>query len=174
MPSKPAVTWKCQCFKNPTPLSSAAVGCVCFSSVCGSVRACVRGGLPEPHRAYSGSYYAHPRRSREGMQDGTHRTSQHPHPSRLRCHFVPPPEHPTTSARSHCTAFPHTGLCLETGLQHLKLLVLSWKKVATKAPGSFQKETDTCKHYWCCPINVLFGFVQQHKSISQVFFFSVG
>lgn len=36
MPSKPAVTRKCQCFKNPTPLMSAAV----HSSVC--VPMCVR------------------------------------------------------------------------------------------------------------------------------------
>lgn len=44
MPSKPAVTGKFQCFKNPTPLTSAAVGCV---------RSHIREGLQEQRRAYS-------------------------------------------------------------------------------------------------------------------------
>lgn len=94
MPSKPAVTGKCQCFYNPTPLMSAAVECVCscvYAALCVRVseKACVS------HAAHTASsYYAHPR-SREGKQEGTH-TAHHsptaqptlvpfrqPHPPRL-------------------------------------------------------------------------------------------
>lgn len=87
MPSKPAVTGKCQCFKNPTPLMSAAVKCVC-SRVYAALCLRVGGGGLREHTA--SSYYAHPR-CNNGKQEGTHvhavaLTSQ----PTFWCHFVRP------------------------------------------------------------------------------------
>lgn len=72
MPSKPAVTGKCQCFKNPTPLMSASVeGCL-LSHVCSSVRVCVSEEAYGSHAEHTASsYYAHPRR-REEKQEEAH------------------------------------------------------------------------------------------------------
>lgn len=124
MPSKPAVTGKCQCFNNPTPLTSAAVECLLLrvcSSLSLSLSLCQRrpaGAMPSIQQART----MHTQEVGTESKEGHTPPSQHPQPSRLSGAILstpPPPEHLTTSATTHRTASPPSGLSLETELQHL-------------------------------------------------------
>lgn len=105
MPSKPAVTGKCQCFNNPTPLTSVAVECV-SSLVYAAQCTCVRRSHTE-HTA--SSFYAHPKkeggRFRKGARCTSHST-HNPADSLVPFHPTLTPEHRTTSAATHRTASP--------------------------------------------------------------------
>lgn len=132
MPSKPAVTGKCQCFNNPTPLVSVAVECVCslvYAAQCTRVPQEVWRSHAE-HTA--SSYYAHPRK-REDTLERAHAarlTAPTTQPT-LWCHLIKP---------SHLnTGPPQQQLIeqlllledrLETELQHLKLCLVGKKQAA--------------------------------------------
>ncbi|CAJ1081969.1 hypothetical protein JOB18_047921 [Xyrichtys novacula] len=97
MPSKPAVTGKCQCFNNPTPLMSVSVECVC-SLAYAAPRMCVpEGGLEEPCRAYSKLVLCTPENRGGNDKKGyTLCVSQHPQPSRLSGAISSKPSHLNT------------------------------------------------------------------------------
>lgn len=126
MPSKPAVTGKCQCFKNPTPLMSAAVGCVCsrvYAALC--QRVCQK----RPARALPSIQQARTMHTQvvgtDSKKGHTTRHSTHsPADTLVPFRQTPPPEHPTTSAAAHRTASPPSGRSLETKLQQLNLSVV--------------------------------------------------
>ncbi len=142
MPSKPAVTGKCQCFKNPTPLMSAAVECVCSRvyaalCVCVSEEAC---GSHAEHTA--SSYYAHPR-SRDGKQEGAHTAHHSTHnPADSLVPFRQTPPTWTPDHLSNNSLYSLSSQWTESGnWAPAPQTVFSWKNDATKAYGSFRKDT---------------------------------
>lgn len=135
---------------------SAAVECVLLSPVCSSVCVCVSEEARGSHAEHTArSYYAHPRR-RDGKQEGTHtpRLITHNPADSLVPFQPPPPPHPTTSATTHRTASP-------PGVDRVWNLSSStsncvWleKRCHKSSQQLLKRDTKTCKHYWCCPINV--------------------
>lgn len=126
MPSKPAVTRKCQCFKIKPQLLSCQPPWRAFA------RARVeREGLREPRRAHSKLVLCTPLKARWVA----HGTRQQPRrgltlslvPFRLNTR--------TTSATSHCTASSPSGQSLETELQHVRL-----RSVGQKTPQKKKKK----------------------------------
>lgn len=123
MPSKPAVTGKCQCFNNPTPLMSAAVECLL--SLCMQLRArvCQRrpgGAMPSVQQART----MHTQEvGMERKQWHTPHVSQHPHPADTLVPFHETPHTWTPDHLSNNSSYSFSSLwnSLETELQHLKL-----------------------------------------------------
>lgn len=143
MPSKPAVTGKCQCFKNPTPLMSAAVECVC-SRVYAALCQCVCQKRPVralPSIQQARTMHTQVVGGRIAKRDTPHATRHSTHsPADTLVPFrqTPPPEHPTTSAAAHRTASPPSGRSLETKLQQLNLSVVG-KLSPQKLMADFKK-----------------------------------
>lgn len=130
MPSKPAVTGKCQCFKNPTPLMSAAVECVCS-----------RLYQRRPAGATASIQQARTMHTQEvGMESEMECTPHVTAPTNqltLWCHFVWTP-----NRLSNNSSYSFSYWWTESGnWAPATQTVFSWTKDATKAQSIFRKET---------------------------------
>lgn len=149
MPSKPAVTGKCQCFNNPTPLMSAAVECL-LSRVCSSVRVCVKrrpaGAMPSIQQART----MHTQEVRTGSKEGHTPPTQHPQPSRLSGAILSNPSPLTTWAPSHLSnnsSYSFSSQWTESGnWAPAPQTVFSWKNDATNAHGGFGNKKKKKRH----------------------------
>lgn len=148
MPSKPAVTRKCQCFEISAPLPSACEGCIsCRARVqlCARQRSSSSGTPPTISIIL---YYAHPR-SREESAKGTPCTSQN---NNSACSLVAlcqpppplPPQHHTTSATTDCTA----SLSLKSRSSTSSSRSLVGKSLPLQLMEIFKKkDRRTCNYY---------------------------
>ncbi|KAG7457360.1 hypothetical protein JOB18_047921 [Solea senegalensis] len=123
MPSKPAVTGKCQCFKTPPPLMSAAAACA-LSHVCGAELVRVLSPSSGSSKLVLCTQQDVGTEGEKGRALCTAApTTQQP---TLWCHcsslppLSPSPTTPAAAAATHCTASPLSGPALSE-LQHLKL-----------------------------------------------------